>query len=59
MENYSIYLDKETEKYKMISIVREVGAILSDVSGCGTGYHISVQATPIQAETINRMFSGV
>ena len=59
MENYSIYLDKETEKYRMISIIREVGATLTAVSGCGTGYHISLLATPIQAENINRMFAGV
>lgn len=59
MENYSIYLDSENQKYSFIEIVRRVGAELSAVSGCGTGYHISILATPGQAERINRDWSRV
>lgn len=53
MENYSIYLSTEKEKYSFIAIARAAGAILADVSGCGSGYHISIQATPAQATRIN------
>ena len=53
MENYSIYFNHESEKYNFLGIARAVGAIIADVSGCGTGYHISIQATPAQAATIN------
>ena len=56
MENYSIYLDSENQKYSFIEIVRKAGAELAAVSGCGTGYHISILATPGQAERINRMW---
>ena len=59
MENYSIYLDSENQKYSFIEIVRRVGAELSAVSGCGTGYLISILATPGQAERINRDWSRV
>lgn len=59
MENYSIYLETENEKYAFMDIVRRAGAILSAVSGCGSGYHISIQATPGQADRINTAWAGV
>ena len=59
METYSIYLATETEKYTFMDIVRRSGAVLSAVSGCGTGYHISIEATPGQAESINTAWAGV
>lgn len=59
MENYSIYLETENEKYSFMEIVRKAGAILAAVSGCGTGYHISIEATPTQAEKINDMWGAV
>lgn len=58
MENYSIYLETENQKYSFIEIVRTAGAILSAVSGCGTGYHISIEATPSQAQRINTMWGA-
>lgn len=58
MENYSIYLSTEREKYTFMAIVRRAGAVLSDVSGCGSGYHISIQATPGQATRINNEWGG-
>lgn len=58
MENYSIYLDSENQKYSFIEIARQAGAELAAVSGCGTGYHISILATPGQAEQINRMWGA-
>lgn len=59
MENYSIYLSTENEKYSFIEITRQAGAVLAAVSGCGTGYHISIQATPGQADRINAAWAGV
>jgi hypothetical protein len=59
MENYSIYLQTENEKYTFMDIVRQAGAVLAAVSGCGSGYHISIQATPIQADRINAAWAGV
>ena len=54
MANYSIYLSTETEKFDFITAAREAGATVSGVSGCGTGYYIQIDATPDQAEYINK-----
>ncbi len=59
MENYSIYLSTENEKYAFINIVRTMGADLSAVSGWGDGYNISIQATPKQADKINLEWARV
>ena len=59
MENYSIYLERETDKYNFIDICRNVGAELTAVAGCGSGYHISILATPSQANTINKLWSAI
>lgn len=56
---YSIYLSTEKEKYLLMSIIRRAGAILANVAGCGSGYHLSIQATPSQAETINNEWGAV
>ena len=58
MENYSIYLSTENEKYSFIEITRQAGAVLADVAGCGSGYHICIQATPNQADRINTAWAG-
>ena len=59
MENYSIYLQTENEKYTFMDSVRQAGAVLAAVSGCGSGYHISIQATPGQADRINAAWGAV
>ena len=59
MENYSIYLSTETEKNDFMAIARQNGAKITDVSGCGPGYHICISATPKQAENINTAWAGV
>ena len=59
MENYSIYLSTETEKYDFMAIARQNGAKITDVSGCGPGYHICISATPKQAENINTAWADV
>lgn len=51
---YSVYLETETEKYYFLQAARQAGATVAGVSGCGTGYYIQIDATPDQAETINR-----
>jgi hypothetical protein len=51
---YSVYLETETEKYYFIQAARAAGATVAGVSGCGRGYYIQIDATPEQAETINR-----
>lgn len=54
MENYSIYLDTEEEKYHFMNIARGAGALVTGVSGCGTGYYIQIDATASQVDEINR-----
>ena len=58
MENYSIYLEHEKQKYSFLEIARAAGANITDVSGCGTGYHISLTATPAQATRINKKWNA-
>ena len=59
MENYSIYLSTENEKYTFMDIVRRSGGKITDVSGCGPGYHICISATPGQADRINAAWGAV
>ena len=59
MENYSIYLSTESEKYDFMAIVRMNGGKITDVSGCGPGYHICLLATPIQADRINAAWEAI
>lgn len=58
MNNYNIFTESEKQKYNIINIIREAGAILTGVSGCGTGYYIQIDATPEQADNINLMLGG-
>lgn len=58
MNNYNIIAGTETQKYNIINIIREAGAVLTGVSGCGTSYYIQIDATPEQAENINLMLGG-
>ena len=53
MNNYNIYTATESEKYNFITLARAAGAIITGVSGCGTGYYIQIDATPGQADEIN------
>ena len=36
MNNYNITAETETQKYNIINIIRQAGAVLTGVSGCGT-----------------------
>lgn len=54
MNNYNIYTATEAEKYNVLAIIREAGGTITGVSGCGTGYYIQIQATPVQVHIINR-----
>lgn len=58
MNNYNIIAETETQKYNIIDIIRQADAVLTGVSGCGTGYYIQIDATPEQADNINLMLGG-
>ena len=58
MNNYNIIAGSETQKYNIINIIRQAGAVLTGVSGYGSGYYIQIDATPEQAGNINLMLGG-
>ena len=58
MNGYNIYVNTENEKYEVINDIRAVGAILTGVSGCGTGYYIQLNATPEQVYLLNKKLGG-
>lgn len=58
MKNYNIYTTTEAEKYRILAIIRAAGAVVTGVSGCGTGYYIQLDATPEQADAINAGIGG-
>ena len=58
MNNYNIIAGSETQKYNIINIIRQAGAVLTGVSGYGSGYYIQLDATPEQADNINLMLGG-
>ena len=53
MNNYNITAATENMKYTIIDVIRAAGAILTGVSGYGTGYYIQLDATPDQVKRIN------
>lgn len=55
MNNYNLYRNTETEKRAALEMIKKAGAILTGVSGCGSGYYIQIAATPEQANEIDRM----
>ena len=57
MNNYNIVASTENEKYRIIEIVRNAGAILTGVSGYGSGYYIQLSADEKQVEEINSKLS--
>lgn len=58
MNSYNIYVNTETEKYDVINDIRAVGAKLTGVSGCGSGYYIQLDATPEQVFLLNKKLGG-
>ena len=59
MKNYNIVASTETEKYKIIGAIRAAGAVLTGVSGYGTGYYIQLDATETQINTLNKALEGI
>ena len=53
MTNYNIVASTEEMKYKILDVIHAAGAVLTGVSGYGSGYYIQLNATPEQAERIN------
>lgn len=58
MKNYNVYMTTEKAKYDFITTARRIGAIITGVSGCGTGYYIQLNATDEQAARINTYLEG-
>lgn len=58
MNNYNLYRNTEKEKHAALNMIRRAGAILTGVSGCGSGYYIQIAATPEQAAKINKMIDS-
>ena len=59
MKNYNIYAATENDKYTIIDVIRNAGAVLTAVSGCGAGYYIQLDANQEQADTINKRLDEV
>ena len=58
MNNYNITAATENEKYTIIELIRTAGAILTGVSGYGSGYYIQLNATSEQVHAINSKLMG-
>lgn len=54
MKNYNIVAATESEKYRVLRIIRAAGAAVTGVSGYGSGYYIQLDATAAQADIINK-----
>ena len=59
MTNYNIVANTEEIKYKILDVIRAAGAVLTGVSGYGSGYYIQLDATPEQAYRINNALQEV
>lgn len=55
MKNYNIVASTERDKYHIIDCIRAAGAVLTGVSGYGSGYYIQLDATPAQVDYLNRI----
>lgn len=58
MKNYNIVASNETQKQNILNIIKTAGAILTAVSGYGSGYYIQLDATPSQADAINTLLEA-
>lgn len=54
MNNYNIVASTETEKYQIIQLIRDAGAVLTGVSGYGSGYYIQLNADPLTVTKLNK-----
>jgi hypothetical protein len=54
MNNYHIIANTQEDKYSIMHVIRTAGAEITGVSGYGSGYYIQFDATPDQADYINR-----
>lgn len=59
MNNYNIVVNTEKEKYRIIDIIRNAGAVLTGVSGYGSGFYIQLSANDIQVNEINNKIAEV
>ena len=54
MKNYHIVAYTEADKYHVVETIRAVGAVLTGVSGYGSGYYIQFDADAAQVDAINK-----
>lgn len=54
MKNYNIVASTEADKYSILETIRAAGAVLTGVSGYGSGYYIQFNANAAQVDYINR-----
>lgn len=54
MNSYHFVTYDEKEKYEIINSIREVGAVLTGVSGYYEGFYIQLDATPEQVYLLNK-----
>ena len=55
LNSYNLYRETAEEKYAAMAMIRKAGAVVTGVSGCGSGYYIQLNATPEQASELDRM----
>ena len=58
MKSYNIVVWNQEDKQETVRIIREVGAVLTGVSGYYEGYYIQLDATDEQAAQINNALQG-
>lgn len=58
MNNYNIVAATENDKYSILETIRAAGAVVTGVSGYGSGYYIQIDATAEQVDRINRAIMG-
>lgn len=56
--SYNIVVNSQEEKRAVIDDIREIGAILTGVSGYYDGYYIQLDATPSQVFILNKKLGG-
>lgn len=56
--SYNIVVNSQDEKHQVIDDIREIGAILTGVSGYYDGYYIQLDATPSQVFILNKKLGG-
>lgn len=57
--SYHIVANTREDKYTIIDMIRTAGAVLTGVSGYGSGYYIQFDATPHQAGRLQALLEEI